>query len=261
MNANKWNESELEYLRDKWGSVSILTIAKKLNRSKNAIIIKAQRLQLGAFLDSGDYVTLNQLVRAVTGSNNAYSYKKTSWIKERGLPVHMRKVVDNSFKIVYLKEFWKWAEQNKSFLDFTKMEQNILGIEPEWVKEQRYNDFIKNHKCISTPWTKLEDERLVMLLKQYKYSYAELSKLLCRTCGAIQKHCCDLGIKERPVRAGNHTKWTLAQLELLTAGIKQGRHYEDIAEMVGKSSKALRGKVYALYQTEKLDRVRSILEG
>lgn len=43
--------------------------------------------------------------------------------------------MNNTFKIIYLDEFWKWAEKNRSFLDFSKMEPLALGKEPGWVNE------------------------------------------------------------------------------------------------------------------------------
>lgn len=134
--SRKWTKEDVEYLTEKWGNVSIPSIAKKLNRSVNAVKIKAGRLNLGPMLENGAYVTLNQLAIALTGKNLS-PYCKKSWIENRGMPVHNKKVIKNTFKIVYLDEFWKWAEKNRSFLDFSKMEPLALGKEPGWVNEQR----------------------------------------------------------------------------------------------------------------------------
>lgn len=84
----------------------------------------------------GDYVTLNQLVTAFNRTGS-YSYKMISWVENRGLPVHNKRVQQNTFRVVYLKEFWTWAEKNRSFLDFSKLELLAFGEEPAWVAEQR----------------------------------------------------------------------------------------------------------------------------
>lgn len=110
----KWTKEDVEYLKEKWGNVSISSIAKKLNRSVNAVKLKAKRLGLGPMLENGSYVTLNQVAIALTGRNFSSYYKK-SWIENRGMPVHNKKVINNTFKIIYLDEFWKWAEK-KSFI-------------------------------------------------------------------------------------------------------------------------------------------------
>ena len=94
-------------------------------------MLRARRLGLGAFCDSGDYVTLNQLLIAFNGSNYGYTYKIKSWVENRKMPVHTKTVLNQRVRIVYIDEFWKWAEANRSFLDFSKMEPLALGEEPD----------------------------------------------------------------------------------------------------------------------------------
>lgn len=254
-----WTKEEVEYLKEKWGNVSIPILAKKLNRSVNAVKLKAGRLNLGPMLENGAYVTLNQLAIALTGKNFS-SYCKKSWIENRGMPVHNKKVIKNTFKIVYLDEFWKWAEKNRSFLDFSKMETLTLGKEPEWVNEQRKKDYTSNALQRKDKWTPYEDDKLRYLLKQQKYGYAEVAEILHRSEGAIQRRCADLGIRERPVKAdicGN--LWTDDMYRIIAKGIKNGDSYSLIANRIEKSEKAVRGKVYNKYLTESADKVRTMI--
>lgn len=254
-----WTKEEVEYLKEKWGNVSIPILAKKLNRSVNAVKLKAGRLNLGPMLENGAYVTLNQLAIALTEKNFS-SYCKKSWIENRGMPVHNKKVIKNTFKIVYLDEFWKWAEKNRSFLDFSKMETLTLGKEPEWVNEQRKKDYTSNALQRKDKWTPYEDDKLRYLLKQQKYGYAEVAEILHRSEGAIQRRCADLGIRERPVKAdicGN--LWTDDMYRIIAKGIKNGDSYSLIANRIGKSEKAVRGKVYNKYLTESADKVRTMI--
>ena len=111
--VRNWTKEEFEYLEDNWGKVSIPTIAKNLNRSIEGIKQKAFDLKLGAFLQSGDFITFNELTKAVTGRIASDSYQMISWVKNRGFPIHYRKANQCSFKIVYLKEFWEWAYENR----------------------------------------------------------------------------------------------------------------------------------------------------
>ena len=53
-----WTDKETEYLRESWGTVDISRIAKKLNRTEVAILKKAERLKLGAFLNNGEYINI-----------------------------------------------------------------------------------------------------------------------------------------------------------------------------------------------------------
>lgn len=196
----KWTQEEEKYLIENWGMHSVSTIAKKLGRTENAVVVRKCRLGLGAFLESGDYVTWNQLQRAI-GCNSGSTYKMISWVTNRSFPVHTKRVNNNSFRIVYLDEWWDWAEKNRDLLDFSKFEENVLGLEPDWVKGKRKHDCEKSRKYKKTHWTKAEDEKLRRLLSKGKYTYDELSKMLCRTNGAIQRRICELKITERPVKA------------------------------------------------------------
>ena len=85
--ARNWTKEEIKYLQDNYGQLSYGTLAKNLNRSYNAVNRMARKLELGAFLECGDYVTLNQLSLAL-GHGTFDSYKMISWVKNRGFPVH-----------------------------------------------------------------------------------------------------------------------------------------------------------------------------
>lgn len=50
----------------------------------------------------GDYVTLNQLVTAFNRTGS-YSYKMISWVENRGLPVHNKRVLRP-----LLAALWHW---------------------------------------------------------------------------------------------------------------------------------------------------------
>lgn len=262
LGKRNWKLEEEEYLMEKWGQVSIPAIAQKLNRTPNAVKIRAQRLGLGGVLMAGEYISLNQLLIAVTGTGAGYGYKMKSWVKNRGLPVHTKKVDRCSFRVVYLEEFWAWAEKNRSFLDFSKMEPLALGEEPAWVQEQRRKDYTAYAIQRKDAWSGADDSRLKMLLSMHKYTWAELSKELQRSCGAIQRRIKDLGLTDRPIRipcGGRAGTWTEEMFQALADGIRNGDSYQAIADMLGISEKAVRGKVYYDYLTENADKVRRMI--
>ena len=242
--------------------MSIPGIAKHLDRTVNAVKVHVVRLGLGAVLANGDYVTFNQLMLTLTDNSQSYSYQMKSWVENRGLPVHTQRVDQCTWRVVYLDEFWAWAEQHRSFIDFSKLEPLALGKEPDWVPEQRRKDFQAFALQRKDPWTPDEDNQLIRLLKLHKYGYAELSEKLRRSEGAIVRRCRDLGLMERPVRADNHganAAWTDAHFQGLADGIRHGDSYPAIGKKIGKSEKAIRGKVYFTYLTEDADKVRAML--
>lgn len=259
--GRNWTPEEEAYLEEKYGVVSIKHIAKTLNRSETAIVIRSQRMGLGAFLDAGDYVTWNQIQIAIGLGDSSSGYKTISWIKNRDFPIHTKRVKNNSFKVVYLEEFWIWAEKNKDFLNFSGFEPLALGMEPSWVAEKRRNDYQMRRRIKKTPWEPAEEEHLIRLVKQQKYGFMELSGMLNRTEGAIQRRLTELGIKDRPVKADNTVKWTEDEFQILGDMIAAGKRYEQMSETIGKSVKAIRGRVYMMYLTENLDKARELMDG
>jgi hypothetical protein len=257
--GRNWTKEEKEYLCEKWGTVSVSTIAKKLNRTETAIIVRSQRMGLGAFLESGDYITWNQLQIALGMGTSGSGYKMVSWVQNRNFPLHTKRIRSNTFKVVYLEEFWEWAEKNQTFLDFSKFEPYSLGMEPDWVQEKRRQDYSGRSQVKMTPWTASEDKRLARLVKKHQYGFRELSHMMGRTEGAIQRRLSDLEIKDRPVKADNTIKWTDAEFTLLGEMIIKGKRYEQMAEVLEKSVKAIRGRVYQMYLTENLDKARDMI--
>lgn len=257
-----WTAEEENYLRESWGTVTVDGICRHLNRTKNAIMVRVQRLGLPPYLESGEYITFQQLILAMGLGRTSGKYLQISWVKNRDFPMRYKRRGKATIRVVYLEEFWPWAEKNRSFLDFSKMEPLALGAEPGWVAEQRRKDFQAFAIQRKDPWTPEEDGRLKTLVEQQRYGYAELSEMLRRSAGAIQRRCTDLGLKARPVKADNHgsaATWTKEDFDKLADGIRRGDSYTLIGKAIGKSEKAVRGKVYFVYLTESQDRVRAMM--
>jgi hypothetical protein len=249
-----WTNEEIEYLKTNWGIKSIPTMSKVLNRSEKAISIKRSKLKLGAFLDNGDYITLNQLIKVVGYNSNRNT--RNAWIR-RGLPLTSKKVNNNSFKVIKIDKFWKWAEENQTFLDFSKFIRYSLGKEPQWVEAKRQRDIINNiHK--KKRWTQNEDEKLIFLVKQYKYNYAEIAEIMQRTENSIRSRLNRLNIKTRPIIKEEDTfRWTDEEKQILTKLIKEGYDYKTIQrKLPKKTAGAIRNKLYSIYGTGNLDKIK-----
>lgn len=253
--GKNWTPEEEAYLQDKWGTLSVSTIAKSLGRSIDAVIVRSQRLGLGSHLASDVRISVNQLMLALyqadTGSTG---YTMHKLIRE-GLPVKTHKVKTKNFRVIDIDEFWKWAEDHKEFLDFSKFEEYSLGKEPEWVKVKRKADFQKTQQqgAHNEAWTTTIDQKLKRLLSQHKYTYRDLSKELNRSEGAIKRRILDLGLKERPVR--NKTRmWTEEEVETLCEMAEKGYDWGQIADKLGRTALATRGKYERLLNPSYMQR-------
>lgn len=246
-----WTKEEEEFLETNWGTLSMKTIAEKLNRTPTAVQIRAVRLGLGPFLEAGDYISLNVLYRALRKESSGSGYTLNQWI-EKGLPIKTKKVKGSSFKVINLDDFWKWAEKNRTIIDFSQLEENILGKEPDWLPEQRRADK-KMAKFKKTPWTETEDRRLRNLLREFKYSYRELSEMLNRTEGAIKRRILDLGYKERPVKMPNHNPWTAEEVNIVIELFNKGYQPDIMTRYINRSAQAIRGKIERMIKEGELE--------
>lgn len=244
--GQSWTREDKTYLEENYGLISIKTIAKNLNRSADSVINKKVRMGLGRFLENGEYVTLSQLLMALYGQerpSNSYRNMKT-WDE---FPLRKKRVLNNSFKVVYLNEFWEWAESHRRCIDFSKMEENILGAEPDWAKRKRKIDYECRMKV--TPWSKGEDRELERLLLQHKYNYTDLSARFNRTESAIRRRIYNLAIDIRPVRAKTKP-WTDEEKVVLLFMYEEGWSLEKIGAKLGRTANSCRGKMDLLNNPE-----------
>lgn len=259
LNHNKrWTDEEIHILQELWGTKSISYIAKKLNRTPVSVHRKAERLKLGAFLDNGDYISYKQLLEVLGFTYN--TPHKLAWVRDRNFPVKEKKVNNSYRKVVYLNEFWQWAEKNQDALDFSKLEYLILGKEPDWVDKKRKSDSTKANTIKTSDWTDYEDNQLINLVKEYRYTTKELSNILHRTESAILTRLRNLNIKYRPIPEDKHKKWTKEEDEILIKAIQTETNWISIAKLIpNHSEKAIKSKAYLMFKTQKLNKIKKLL--
>lgn len=216
--APNWKADELEYLEEKWGVLSIKAIANHLGRSVNGIKVKAQRLGLSDARFCGDGITLNQLAKAL---NTGYSTLKY-WYRRNDFPAKPKVfAVESRVLVVQYKDFWAWAEANKTRVNLARLDQNSLGPEPAWAQEKRKLDQLNVQKLAVRPWSAGDDAKLRSLVHAYRYSYTEIACKLQRSEAAVKRRLYDLGIKARPLRQRS-SWWTDDQVRKLEDMMRQG---------------------------------------
>ena len=233
-----WTLEEVDYLKNNWGDVSIKHIALKLKRSVWSVKEKAYKSGLRRMTDSGEYITLNQLLNIIKGKWGCDRYLKK--VEKANFPIKYQRIINQQVKVIYMHEFWAWFEKNKHLIDLKNTQNGDFGYEPAWVDEKRRADK-RAAEYKTTPWTSSEDDYLRRLLQSYKYGYREISIKLKRTEGAIKRRMMDLKIKERPLRADNHNPWTYDEIEKVKKLYLKGYKSQIIAEYIDRSALAING--------------------
>lgn len=137
-----WTQEEEILLSDLWGVESFETIAKKLNRTVSSIKNKANSLELGSAIESNyNGLTIREISDLFGVNLNTVS---VTWIS-LGLKYKVQKISKSmSYRYVEIKDLYEFLEQNQNIWDSRNLEKNILGVEPEWLKEKRKLDGCQN---------------------------------------------------------------------------------------------------------------------
>lgn len=137
-----WTKEEETLLSDLWGTESFETIAKKLNRTVSSIKNKAFLLGLGSVIESNyNGLTIKDISDLLGVNINTVS---VGWIG-LGLKYKVQKISKSkSYRYVEIKDLYEFLEENQNIWDSRNLERNILGAEPEWLKEKRKLDREQN---------------------------------------------------------------------------------------------------------------------
>ena len=189
-----WSNEEIEYLEYVWYRETTPYIAEKLGRTKEAVRRKASKLGLGHKYEKGGTISISKIADAFRakngGKSNLVSRKAKHWSK-KGLNIFKLHGVN----VVWICDFWEFAEKNKELFKFSNLEPFALGEEPDWVDKERYNsDIIRPRR-----WTEYEERLLISKVKSYKFTYDDLSKEFKRSSNSINNKLRRLGVYERPL--------------------------------------------------------------
>lgn len=134
----KWTKEDDVLLSDLWGSESIENIAKRLNRTVSSITNRVHVLGLGSQIENNyDGLSIQDISDIFQINRNVIL---TSWVS-LGLKLSFRKRSSHSlYSYVQINNLYEFLEANINIWDSRTLEKNILGIEPEWLKEKRNSD-------------------------------------------------------------------------------------------------------------------------
>ena len=170
----EWTEWEVRYLEKKYVGQSVERTAKKLNRTINSVKRKAAKLGLNHYTN---FLSAKVVLR---------------WINKFNLPCKKVVCSNQTRYLIDGNMFWKWAENNKDIINWSKYEKQSLLPEPKWLKES-----IRNYDTPNAREKYTDDDIMkIRVLLTKGLSYAEISKETGRTYDGI-KHLCGTIYSER----------------------------------------------------------------
>ena len=182
MAGKKWTKEEEEMLMDNWGKLSIETIAKRINRTVDAVELKGRRLQLGWQMTA--YSTTE--VSNILGINyrTVYNYMKTGIIEAKRDKTKMKRYFSTE------KQIMKFMREHQDLWDTRKININLYNQKPEWYLEKEKADKEKNIKSMK----RYSDLEIKIVIDRYRrgYAYEEIALEVGRTSSSVYKKIRDM---------------------------------------------------------------------
>lgn len=189
-----WSESEVVYLEEKWGVIPVENIARKLNRTKSSILLKAHKIGLREqVLANGEYLTPKDIATILSvGTRTIYCWMDKGLIKYRRLKINSIKkyqIKISSFA-QFLEAYKEKWDSRIADIDYIKA-CFLTGREkgnnhtPEWLLNKIEEDKHNRHSFSRKQWTVKEKVKLKGMADS-GISYRNIAALLNRSFYSIQ---------------------------------------------------------------------------
>lgn len=184
-----WTDQDIEFLENSIGVLSYDKIAKKLGKTPSAVDRKIDKLGIGNTKISSGMLTMHQLSKCLCIDDK----KVKKLIVENGLPAKQKdfRISDKNKtkRLLYyieVREFWKWAEENKDLINWYQVPQYSLPPEPDWLEARRREDYPKWLKR-RKPWTEEQDAQLWNLYYKEGKLQKEIAIIMAKTQCSVEK--------------------------------------------------------------------------
>ena len=237
-----WTKEEEILLSDLWGTKPIETIAKTLKRTVFSLKVKAVEMGLGPMIKNNyDLITVSEMSDLLNVKRDRIT---NTWVN-LGLNLKKKKLTNNmTYYVITWKDLMEFLENNQNEWDSRCIEKNMLGTEPEWLKAKRIRDMEENPLWYRK-WTEEEIKLTETLFKSGK-NYLEIAKVINRSEWAVANLLRNMGYSYMLPQY-----WKGKELKYLKENY-QNMNYSDIAEVLGRTPKAISAKAEELGYQKRL---------
>lgn len=175
-----WTKQEEAYMERMYEKQSAAETARKLKRTVVSVRKKARALGLNAY--ASEYCNASAIAECFQVDVEVIR----RWIEKLHLPA--QKILLNTKRderqVRYLIDahaFWKWAEEHRDKINWSRYIPLSLPPEPQWVEKERENCNKPRHHQPVTPAERMEIRMMIRTGKTYE----EIAKKLGRTRDGI----------------------------------------------------------------------------
>ena len=238
----KWTKEEETMLSDLWGTKSIEVIAKTMKRTVFSLKVKAVRMGLGPMVRNNyDLITVSDMCDLLNVTRDRIT---NTWIN-LGLNLKKKRLTNNmSYYVITWNDLMDFLEKNQNEWDSRCVEKNMLGTEPDWLKEKRKRDIEENPLWYRKS-TEDEKKQVENLFKSGK-DYLGIAEIINRSEWSVANLLRKMGYSYMLPQF-----WKGKELKYLKENYKD-MTYSEIAEELGRTTKAIGAKAEELGYQKRL---------
>lgn len=171
MGGRAWSQEELIRLEELTEKYPLATVARKLNRSENAVFLKRQRTGIGGFIANTDMLTRNTLSRILGVENRTIQY----W-ERKG----MKSVRKKPYVMYRQQDIIRYMEEHPEDWNAARITDDSLFMRYDWYKEKRRTDKPNRYN-----WTEAEVSWMKTLRRQ-GFTIREIAEKMNRSESSIK---------------------------------------------------------------------------
>jgi transposase len=189
-----WSEEETVYLEEKWGVIPVENIAKKLGRTKNAVLLKAHKIGLrDQVIANGEYLTPKDISSILgVGAKTVYNWMDKGYLKYKRLKINSVKkyqITIANFKkfLESYQEKWDTRAADITFINacYVTCSDKVSNQGVEWLMNKVEMDKQKQRPLSRKQWTVKEEITLKSMINR-GITCKEIAKLLNRSFYSVQ---------------------------------------------------------------------------
>lgn len=171
MGGRAWTQDEIILLEDLTEKYPLSTVARKLNRSENAVFLKRQRLGIGGYRDNTDMLTRNTLSKILGIENRTLQY----W-ERKGL----KSIRKRPYVMYRQQDIIRYMRDHPEDWNAARVTDDTLFMQYSWYKEKRKADMPHKYN-----WTQAEVDWMNML-RHKGYTIREIAETMNRSESSIK---------------------------------------------------------------------------
>ena len=177
----EWYPDEVDYMYKAYLRQPVCKTAAYLDRSVESVKKKAETLGL-------NHYTTNLNAKTIAKCFGVdYSVVK-NWVKKYRLPAIYVKCSNQTRIVIKAEKFWKWANNHKDMINWSRYEIGSIPPEPEWVVDTK-----RNYKTVKSRQRFTPEE--ILRIKSYlrtDMNYQSIADEMGRSLYSIRHVCRDI---------------------------------------------------------------------